>query len=386
MPKTPPKATPTYTGMDVAEHYNIGHKIGSGGGGQVFAAHSKVSGQQVAIKQILAGDEEQRCEAMHEATIMKSLDHPNICKLLEVYECNQYVYLVTEYFAGGDLLDRLLAASYLDESTVQDIVRQIAGALRHAHSRGIAHRDVKPENVCFVDDDLDSPVVKLIDWGLAECFIENEGQFMTGEVGSPNYVAPEVFELAFGITTSGYTCACDVWSLGVLTYEMMCGRTPFEGDLDSMKEELISFSEDQWLRSSPESMDFIQRLLKAQLKNRMSMSEVFDHLFVSTTPDESPHPFMAQPKDSMSMPEVFCHSLVLKPDDESPPCPRLFEVQPKDCMSMPEVFCHSFSLFSFLGGVVDLRCIMHQGNHRLHAEIMRHLRSITNQCRRLGVR
>jgi len=362
MSKISAKAIPTYIGVDIAEHYEIGCKIGCGSAGQVFVASSKASGQQVAIKQILAGDEEQRREAINEANIMKALDHPNICKLFEVYEFNQYVYLVTEYLSGGDLLAKLLATSYLDESIVQDIVRQIVDALGHAHSRGIAHRDLKPENVCCVNDDLCRPFVKLIDWGLAECFTENEGQLMTGEVGTPNYVAPEVFELAFGITESGYSCACDVWSLGVLTYEMMCGQIPFEGDLDSMKGELISFSEEPWLHASPACTGFIRQLLKAQPKDRMSMPEACNHSFVakikdepphsraqkeltqaaletchhsfaSKTTGESPHP-KAPPEDHTSMPKVSHHSLVYKSQNESP----LPKAQLEDHMSMLEVF------------------------------------------------
>merc|ERR1712100_76220 len=86
------------------------------------------------------------------------------------------------------------------------ILRQIAAALAYAHSCGVAHRDLKPENVCFSIDMTGQSVAKVVDWGLAEVFLAADKQLMTGEVGSANYAAPEVFELAFGLVESGYTC------------------------------------------------------------------------------------------------------------------------------------------------------------------------------------
>lgn len=159
---------------------------------------------------------------------------------------------------------------------------------------------------------------------------------MTGEVGTPNYVAPEVFELAFGMTTSGYSCTCDNWSLGVLTYEMMCGRTPFEGDLDSMKEQLISFSNERWSHASPACTSFIQRLLIARPEDRMSMPEACDHAFLAKIKDKTPYSG-AQTQLGQATPETGHHPLASKTSNEAPH----FMAPPEDHMSMMKVL-HQF--------------------------------------------
>lgn len=103
---------------------------------------------------------------------------------------------------------------------------------------------------------------------------------MYREVGSCSYVAPEVLEVAFGMRPSGYSCACDLWSLGAVTYEMMCGRNPFWGDFDSMMSESLGFEEEQWIRASDDCKDIIVSLLRPQAENRLSIDSVFQHSFL----------------------------------------------------------------------------------------------------------
>jgi len=185
-----------------------------------------------------------------------------------------------EHLSGGDLLDRMLDKGSLQEHEVQKIVSQLANALRHAHERGIAHRDVKPENICFTHKDQHDLEVKRIDWGLAEDFTRFEGGAMHQEVGSCNYAAPEVLEVAFGMRSGGYSCACDVWSLGAVAYEMVCGNNPFWGELNSMMSELLPFEEEQWTIASPDCKDFMRQLLRAQAENRLTIRYMFQHGFL----------------------------------------------------------------------------------------------------------
>jgi serine/threonine protein kinase len=218
---------------------------------------------------------------------MMALEHPHICKLLEVFEWDQCIYLVLEWLSGGTLLDIIDEAGPLQEHVARSIVKQVASALQYAHARGIAHLDVKPENICFVNDAKENPKVKLIDWGLAENFAQLKGGQMFREVGSYNYAAPEVLEVAFGMRPSGYSCACDLWSLGAVTYEMMCGSNPFWGDFDSMMSESLGFEQEQWMHASDDCKDIIVNLLRAQAENRLSITNVFEHSFITDARAES---------------------------------------------------------------------------------------------------
>jgi len=273
--------------VDVEETYDVGKRLGSGASGQVFLATCKRSARQVAIKQVWVKSAEQRSEALQEASTMMSLEHPHICPLLEVFEWDQRIYLVMEWLSGGNVLHRIEETGSLQQHVVRSILRQVASALQHAHHRGIAHLDVKPENICFVDDDKENPNVKLIDWGLAENFAQLEGGQMFREVGSCNYAAPEVLEVALGMRPSGYSCACDLWSLGAVTYEMMCGSNPFWNDFDSMISESLGFEEAQWMHASDDCKDIIVSLLRAQAENRLSIAKIFAHSFLIDARGES---------------------------------------------------------------------------------------------------
>lgn len=110
---------------------------------------------------------------------------------------------------------------------------------------------------------------------------------MFREVGSCNYAAPEVLEVAFGMRPSGYSSACDLWSLGAVTYEMMCGSNPFWGDFDSMMSESFGFAGEQWMHASDDSKDFIVGLLRAQAENRFTITSVLEHSFVADARAES---------------------------------------------------------------------------------------------------
>jgi serine/threonine protein kinase len=229
-----------------------------------------------------------RSEALREASIMSCMDHSSICKLLCFFEDTQYAYLVMEYLTGGDLLHCIDSEEQLLESEAKDILLQIASALHHAHTRRIVHRDLKPENVCFVRSGRADRKVKLIDWGLAAQLKPfSEEAYMLEEVGSNLYVAPEVLELAFGMRPLGYTRACDLWSLGALSYELICGQNPFYGDYDSMVNGTASFSEEAWSRVSADCKNFVKQLLRAQPEDRPTFEELFQHPFLADVIEKS---------------------------------------------------------------------------------------------------
>lgn len=266
---------PQRVNAEISRRYDIdAHEIGSGGYGKVFVAKDReVKDRMVAIKKVIIFDEEKKAAFMKEAKIMQELDHPNICKLLETYEQGKFMFFVMEYCEGREVFDRIMEQGWIDEATTADIVKQAASALKYAHNRGIAHRDMKPENICFCTNDLTNNHVKVIDWGLGFYFGQAR---MSSAVGSLTYAAPEVLE-----ARDVYTSSCDLWSLGIVTYVMLCGKPPFWGNyaeqLKRMKQEQYPMKDATWQQISPEAKVLIRGLLKADPKKRLPLDAVLNH-------------------------------------------------------------------------------------------------------------
>jgi len=259
--------------------FNKSDSIGSGQFGTVFLAKDKRYNQRiVAIKKIWTSSSTQqmREEFSRERSVMQELDHPNICKLLETWDEGRFMYFVMEYCAGKEIFLRITDSGAIHEKASCDIVKQVASALNHAHGRGIAHRDIKAENVVFCTDDDECRDIKVIDWGIAFFFQEAK---MRSTVGSTLYIAPEVLDPAS--VHKGYTCACDAFSLGVLTYIMLSGRMPFWGNigkqLGAKQKEEYPMKGETWNTVSDEAKDLIRSLLKSNPQERLTMDAVMEH-------------------------------------------------------------------------------------------------------------
>jgi len=212
---------------------------------------------------------------------MKELDHPNICRLLETYEDRRHMFFVMEYCEGGEVFDRIMDNDRIQEGDTAVVINQVARALKYAHDRGIAHRDMKPENIVYCTTDINDNSVKVIDWGLGFYFGQAR---MSSTVGSLTYAAPEVLEAK---KSEGYTAACDQWSLGVLTYIMLCGKPPFWGDyneqLKRMKLETLPMSDSTWQQISQDAKDLIKSLLKVDPRKRLPLERVLAHPWLQTS-------------------------------------------------------------------------------------------------------
>jgi calcium-dependent protein kinase len=256
---------------DVRLNYHIEPKeLGHGHYGVVRKCMHRETGEWYAIKSIRKSKVSKIEVLKREIEILKEVKHPNIIELFEVYEDERYLHLVTEVCTGGELFDRIIAKTQSDEGHFSEhdaalLVHDILDAIRYCHDeKGIVHRDLKPENFLFLTEDEDAPV-KIIDFGLSRHDDTDLGIMQT-KVGTPYYVAPEVLRRE-------YTNSCDVWSIGVITYILLCGYPPFYGDSDtqifeSVKGGKFDFPSPEWDEISESAKDFVTQLLKVMPNDR----------------------------------------------------------------------------------------------------------------------
>ena len=212
---------------EIVAHYRLIEKIGQGGMGEVYLAEDTRLERKVALKflpQELTGDPEARQRFEREAKAVAALNHPNIVTIHEIGEHQGRVYMAMEHATGRTLREviqgSLRRGKPLPLPTVVAIVSQVAAGLSAAHARGIVHRDIKPQNI-MVGDDLR---VKILDFGLAKLSGISTLTKGTMVLGTMHYLSPEQ---ARGKQADGRS---DLWALGVVLYEMLCGRLPFAGE------------------------------------------------------------------------------------------------------------------------------------------------------------
>ncbi len=211
-------------GKQIAGRYSIVRRLGGGGMGVVYQALDTLLGRDVAVKVLrshLSEDDAFRRRFAREGRSAASLSHPNIVQMYDVGETPEGVpYIVMEYVEGETLEHRIRERGALSEAEAVDIARQVASALVEAHRRGVVHRDIKPLNILVTPDGR----AKVADFGIARAAtgatLVNTGTI----VGSAHYVSPEQARGGFVDEKT------DVYSLGVVLYEMLTGRTPFQGE------------------------------------------------------------------------------------------------------------------------------------------------------------
>jgi calcium-dependent protein kinase len=267
-----------HTQSCINDRYHIDEELQKGGFGTVFHAIDREFGnRRVAIKRVTYDSAYKKECSRAEVDILNRLDHPNICKLYETYEERHEnlrpdcLYMVMELCEGGDLYDRI--GTGMPEAEVIDIISQVVDALKYMHGIGVTHRDIKPENIGVCKN-----FVKILDFGLA-----STSRRMQSKLGSTGYMAPEVLHADNDVP---YTTACDMWSLGVLTYVMICGRRPFEGSLQKQEAEMnaesFSMRGSPWCYISDKAKHFINCLLKRNPADRLSSESAYTHPWFKT--------------------------------------------------------------------------------------------------------
>lgn len=269
--------------QQLLEVYKIGNIIGTGTYGEVRLVTHKETGQQRAMKVFRKNiPKTQQEKIRNEISILKNLDHPNIIRMFEYFEDSHKIYLIMEKCEGGELYEYILKQNSFSEFEAANIIKQLLSALAYLHENLIAHRDIKPENILFEETPL-SPSIKLIDFGIATKFFP--GSFLKEAAGTVYYISPEVI-------SEKYTEKCDMWSCGVLTYMILCGEPPFDGDSDmdivkSIQTQSIIFNQPIWLQNSMESRDFILKLLCPE-SFRMTATQALSHTWIANIEIPSP--------------------------------------------------------------------------------------------------
>jgi eukaryotic-like serine/threonine-protein kinase len=209
----------------LVSHYQILEKLGEGGMGAVYLAEDIVLRRRVALKFLannLVKDRHSRSRLLTEAKAAAAIDHPNVCSLYEVDEIEGQPFLVMAHIEGQNLEDRIAEAP-LEVKDALDIALQLADGLDAAHRHGVVHRDLKPANVIVSNDESGRTRVRIIDFGLAQLSSASRLTEPGSPLGTDSYISPEQMNGEAADHRS------DIWSLGVILYEMVTGRRPFHG-------------------------------------------------------------------------------------------------------------------------------------------------------------
>ncbi|KAK1922169.1 calmodulin-dependent protein kinase [Papiliotrema laurentii] len=242
---------------------------------------------KVLNKKFLIGREHM---VRNEIAVLKrvSAGHKNIVQLHDFFETTHNLYLVFDLCTGGELFDRICARGSYYEKDAANIVRTVTSAVKYLHDQGIVHRDLKPENILFRSKAEDADLM-LADFGaspryqmLSKVLEEDNFSILTTTCGTPGYMAPEIFKKA------GHGKPVDIWAIGVITYFLLCGYTPF--DRDSQYEEMQAICNgdykfepaEYWAGVSDTAREFVRACLTIDPTNRPTANELLNHKWLQT--------------------------------------------------------------------------------------------------------
>ncbi|KAH0792668.1 AGC family protein kinase [Histomonas meleagridis] len=254
------------------ENYHLLHQIGEGSFGRVFKAREKYTGRFVAIKMInkLGQTPEDIISFRREIDILRKVNHPHVMRMLDVLETKTDFCVISE-LARGDLFQIVDDNQTLPEEVLSHIAAQLVSAVGNLHENHIIHRDIKPQNILVCANES----VKLCDFGFARALSANT-IVLTSIKGTPLYMAPEL------VQEQPYDEKIDIWSLGIILYELYYGKPPFYTNSIYTLIQMISKESIAWIDPISDSFkDFLSKMLQKDPTKRPSCKELLSHPFIA---------------------------------------------------------------------------------------------------------
>ncbi|XP_032069596.1 calcium/calmodulin-dependent protein kinase type IV [Thamnophis elegans] len=260
----------------LTDYYDLESELGRGATSIVYRCRQKGTQKPFAVK-ILKKTVDKKI-VRTEIGVLLRLSHPNIIKLKEIFETPTEISLVLELVTGGELFDRIVEKGYYSERDAADAVKQILEAVAYLHANGIVHRDLKPENLLYATQAPDAPL-KIADFGLSKIVADHVT--MKTVCGTPGYCAPEI------LRGCAYGSEVDMWSIGIITYILLCGFEPFydeRGDQYMFKRILnceYDFVSPWWDDVSLNAKDLVRKLIVLDPKKRLTTFQALQHPWVT---------------------------------------------------------------------------------------------------------
>ncbi|XP_014599647.1 PREDICTED: calcium/calmodulin-dependent protein kinase type II alpha chain isoform X10 [Polistes canadensis] len=262
-----------------SDNYDLKEELGKGAFSVVRRCVQKSSGLEFAAKIIntkkLSARDFQKLE--REARICRKLQHPNIVRLHDSIQEENYHYLVFDLVTGGELFEDIVAREFYSEADASHCIQQILESVHHCHHNGVVHRDLKPENLLLASK-AKGAAVKLADFGLA-IEVSGESQAWYGFAGTPGYLSPEVLK------KEPYGKPVDIWACGVILYILLVGYPPFWDDdqhrlYAQIKAGSYDYPSPEWDTVTPEAKNLINQMLTVNPSKRITANEALKHPWI----------------------------------------------------------------------------------------------------------
>ena len=273
----------------LAKKYLKLRDIGKGTYSKIYTVQNKSNFKVYLCKEILKSKISDLLKFKNDINILSKAEHPNLVRIYEIFEDERHFSLIMENCTGDELffniLKKLLNGEPFSEKEAVPIFKQLMSAVSFCHSQGICHKDIKPENILFLNNKPDSPI-KIIDFGLSKIFGEirplmkgnkMEKNVMSARVGTAYYMSPEAIQ-------GNYDNKCDIWSCGVILYIMLCGYPPFDGETEhdifkAITRKKFSFPEEEWKIISDDAKDLIKHMI-CDADKRFNAENILNHQWV----------------------------------------------------------------------------------------------------------